>query len=61
MDKFTLEIELGNEAMESHADIVDALNRVAFEMLSPAQPTSGAIRDINGNKVGGWRIKEVGK
>lgn len=57
--KFTLEIELGNEAMQTLADVAKALDNTqhiadADESLTVGQ--SRGIRDINGNTVGKWQV-----
>lgn len=55
--KFTLEIELGNDAMQSAEDVFDAI--ASFGDTNPT-PFSGGeshiIRDRNGNKVGKWEV-----
>lgn len=51
--KFTVTIELGNDAMRTKAHLSTALKSVA--LLVPKQE-SGIIRDINGNKVGEWAL-----
>lgn len=64
--RFTVEIELGNEAMETWQDLRDALKRVAGKMGSKAcclgsAPSNGdgsKIMDENGNSVGRWDITE---
>lgn len=62
MDKFTLTIELGNEAMQTGADIATALREVADKMDSAyghhaIEADNGRIRDLNGNTVGKWWVK----
>lgn len=54
--KFTLEIELGNEAMQSNHDIADALETVCCQLIQTHQ--EGTVRDANGNRVGVWKIVE---
>jgi uncharacterized protein (DUF2141 family) len=61
--KFTLEIELGNDAMRSYQDIRDALKQVILSAgscaSSHARPTDGdgaKIMDLNGNSVGTWGV-----
>lgn len=49
-DKFTLNIELGNAAMQSGPDVANALERVWTEVDDGH--TEGTIRDLNGNTVG---------
>ena len=70
---FNLTIELGNAAMQDASDIAAALQRVARDVKvcseivneanedgeEVAQPCDEVpIRDMNGNKVGTWRITE---
>lgn len=55
MRKFKVEIELGNDAMQSDADIADALNAVAIRVLGGQ--TYGGIGDANGNTVGYFELK----
>ncbi len=52
---FRLELELGNEAMDSHEDVATALEEVAG--LVRDYLNSGTIRDINGNTVGHWTLR----
>ncbi len=60
MAKFTLEIELGNDAMNSASDIAGALIKVAkrIEMNNYSVESSivRGIMDENGNSVGSWEI-----
>jgi hypothetical protein len=56
--KFTLEIELGNDAMQTYAD-VELATRLIFKHFSqrdeePENGDTGRLYDINGNKVGSW-------
>lgn len=58
--KMVVEIELGNEAMQTASDVIgavrDALLRQASSHLEPLnQHEVGTIRDANGNTVGEWR------
>lgn len=53
--KFQLEIELGNDAMQTTEDVAEALEQVAKE-LSLIVSGWGSIRDRNGNKVGTWKL-----
>lgn len=50
--RFTLAIELGNDAMETRAHVARALRGVAQRVS--AGETEGAIQDVNGNTVGRW-------
>lgn len=67
MSVFKIKIELGNEAMQSTADVGFALGQVATDIhhkLGPAPRedivASGKIIDRNGNKVGRWQWGSVG-
>jgi len=59
--KFSLEIELGNEAMQSAGDVAEALResatRIGIGQFSPDGET-GRIYDVNGNTVGRWQVVE---
>lgn len=61
--KFTLEIELGNDAMQSLADVRGALSMVSeklkkFDGLCADEciGESAYISDCNGNAVGSWEV-----
>ncbi len=62
--KFTLEIELGNDAMQTYVNIRTALREVAV-MLGASTSAhrkitkvdGGRIMDVNGNTVGAWEVK----
>ena len=63
--KFTLEIELGNEAMQSGQDVADALAKIGMPYsgvgLAQIQGCLGEgegadIHDLNGNTVGSWEV-----
>jgi hypothetical protein len=54
--KFTLTIELGNEAMQSHEDIARALEDVIERLRLATHVENGSIRDDNGNTVGRWGV-----
>lgn len=65
--KFILTIELGNEAMQTQGDLVDALRNLAVvfgasdtvrtRQREPQIGDSGPIYDANGNRVGGWHVE----
>jgi hypothetical protein len=64
VDKFTLEITLGNDAMQTPADVRNALRKVADRLerdqdaYSPFEgEDSGKIMDGNGNSVGKWEVR----
>lgn len=63
--KFTLEIDLGNDAMRDWQDVRDVLRqtimRVGARTNSHNQPTAGdgaKVLDENGNWVGYWYVSE---
>lgn len=58
MQKFTLIINIGNDAMSTPDDVADALERVAEKIrrCNIEQDFNGPIMDLNGNKVGVWGI-----
>ena len=56
---FTLKIKLGNEAMQTPFDVADALARLSvwiYRNLNDLGSESGNIRDLNGNRVGEWKV-----
>lgn len=57
---FTLSIHMGNDAMQTPADLAEALRELAGKLSGYGNitPGSGSIRDINGNNVGVWDIAE---
>jgi hypothetical protein len=63
--KFTLTIELGNDAMRSYQDLRDALKRVGTKLGSrqhcikgtPSDGDGSKVMDANGNSVGEWKIE----
>ena len=60
--KFTLTIEMGNEAMRTYADIAGATRRIFADFANRPellQDDAGRIYDANGNKVGTWSADEV--
>jgi len=51
--EFTIEIELGNEAMNNHRDVAATLEHIAKRIHeSSDQWPEGKIFDLNGNSVG---------
>ena len=59
---FRLEIEMGNEAMQTYADIAAATRRIFADFANRPellQDDAGRIYDANGNKVGTWSADEV--
>lgn len=62
MAQFTLQIEMGNEAMRTYADIAGAVRRIFADFANRPellQYDAGRIYDVNGNKVGTWSADEV--
>lgn len=59
--KFRLEIELGNESMDSVGEIAEALRDVAnkVDSIQSYNQAFGAIQDGNGNTVGGWDFSVI--
>lgn len=59
--KFTLSIELGNEAMQDSEDVAHALRTVAGKVAEYYAPLEGgergSIRDLNGNTCGSWEVR----
>lgn len=56
MDRFTLTIETGNEAMQDNTDVARALIDVAKRLERDAREDYGVILDANGNRVGTWQF-----
>jgi hypothetical protein len=58
--KVVIEIELGNEAMQTGADVAQALGTVQHrieDLLLPLRVTDeGPVKDVNGNRVGMWWV-----
>jgi hypothetical protein len=60
MEKFSLDIDLGNAAMQSPRGVADALRRTADQISAiDGYPGEGMIRDLNGNRVGGWGFDQL--
>jgi len=59
-ENFNLTIRLGNDAMQSPADVGRSLRKLAerFEDIDGAAMSGedGIILDLNGNNVGGWEF-----
>jgi hypothetical protein len=56
---FTMTIELGNDAMQTYADLATATRRIFSDFArqhEPVEDNAGRIYDANGNKVGTWSI-----
>lgn len=63
--KFVLQIELGNDAMQTPSDVARKIREVGSSIDNhPAAsnknhpPFSGTIRDENGNFVGTWSFND---
>lgn len=59
--KFTLEIELGNDAMQTDEHIGRALSLLGRAFTEgqdgSAIRDAGKIKDINGNMCGSWKVE----
>ena len=57
--KFTLEIELGNDAMQTGADVIKAIRESLKdeESLPLDIGTAGSLWDENGNTVGKYEVR----
>ena len=59
--KFTLEIELGNDAMQTGLDVAQALDEVCAGINTDGPwkvGESDTICDANGNVVGKWTVSD---
>lgn len=52
IDKYTVEIELGNQAMQEPWQVAQALYALADALAVSGEFTTRNIRDYNGNTVG---------
>ena len=63
MPQFILKINLGNDAMQTPADIGEALIKIGEELIYGTSPDYEfdhdkiIIQDLNGNTVGSWQVK----
>lgn len=55
--EFTLTLKLGNAAMQTPADIAEALRTVANRLDAAGIYANEIIMDENGARVGSWDIK----
>lgn len=58
---FTMCITLGNDAMQTYADIAGAVQQIFSDFArrnEPAEDDAGRIYDANGNRVSSWTIDE---
>lgn len=61
IERFTLGITLGNDAMQTAEDIAAALESVAATLRDAGgfdEFAGGGIRDLNGDVVGSWMVDE---
>jgi intein-encoded DNA endonuclease-like protein len=62
MSKFTLEIELGNDALMNATQLAKALEKVSFRVMKVQynleEEYVRGIMDENGNTVGSWKISQ---
>ena len=56
--EFMLRIQMGNAAMGTLDDIAEALEQVV-KGLREGTEGYGIIRDLNGNRVGSYKIRDV--
>ena len=60
--KFTLSINLGNDAMQTNGDVAVALQSLAESLVGNKRNAyCGEIYDENGNMVGSWQVDETAK
>ncbi len=57
--KFTLEITLGNDAMQTPEDVAYALRQVINTLEQIGFNSHGRIPDVNGNRVGEWSVSNA--
>lgn len=58
---FEVQLTLGNSAMLTGADIARELRKIADEIQHVKNPRpmhGGTVRDVNGNRVGHFEIKD---
>jgi hypothetical protein len=57
--KLVIEIDLGNDAMKTGQDVIEALADTSIVAIGElGDGDSGRIRDANGNSVGIWKVEE---
>lgn len=64
--KFGVTVAMGNDGMRSFEDLACCLEDMAAKLRERRIPLesetgdypSGAVRDVNGNKVGDWEVTE---
>ena len=57
--QFTIEIDLGNDGVQTAEDIANILRATADKIDRVEVGAFKNIRDINGNTVGLWQVKSV--
>jgi uncharacterized protein (DUF2342 family) len=61
MNTFQLTIDLGNDAMQTGADVARLLTDLARKLKDAYDPFAkvdgGTLRDINGNTVAKWEVR----
>lgn len=57
MPRFTLTIDLGNDAANNNEDVGDLLIRTGTKIMAGWYP-DGTVYDLNGNKVGHYGVTE---
>lgn len=62
-NRFTLEIRLGNDAMQTPSDVARALSDISHQLEAEsswddAEAIKKRLTDINGNTVGWWELDE---
>ncbi len=59
MNKFTLTIKLGNEAMQTGDDVAWLLRKVIRDLEGNPLTEADSQRyvDLNGNSVGEWKVR----
>ena len=67
MGQFELTIRLGNAEMQTPEDVADLLEKIVADLLEMggdwradgrADNHTRTVRDVNGNRVGGWRVAD---
>ena len=54
--KFTVEIELGNDAVQTAEDVAEILRATSAQVSDIREGAFRNIRDLNGNTVGLWQV-----
>lgn len=57
--QFTIEIELGNDSVQTADDIANILRETADKVDRVEVGAFKNIRDLNGNTVGLWQVKSI--